>query len=63
VLSLNGSYRLGHHLTLSAGIDNLLDKTYAEHLNAAPEGLAGYVDTLRVNEPGRTAWVKAQLTL
>ena len=63
VFSLNGSYRLGKHLTLSAGVDNLFDATYAEHLNAAPEGLAGYVDTVRVNEPGRTAWVKAQLSL
>lgn len=63
VFSLNGSYRLGKHLTLSAGIDNLLDKTYAEHLNAAPEGLAGYVNTVRVNEPGRTAWVKFAIHL
>ena len=63
VLSLNGSYRLGRRLTLSAGIDNLLDKTYAEHLNAAPTGLAGYVDTVRVNEPGRTGWMKLAIAL
>ncbi len=63
VLSLNGSYRLGQHLTLSAGIDNLLDKTYAEHLNAAPQGLAGYVNTVRVNEPGRTGWLKLAIHL
>ncbi|MBU6248015.1 MAG: TonB-dependent copper receptor [Xanthomonadaceae bacterium] len=62
VLSLNGSYRLGEHLTLSAGIDNLLDKTYAEHLNAAPAALAGYVNTVRVNEPGRTAWMKIAIS-
>ncbi len=63
VLSLNGSHRLGQHLTLSAGIDNLLDKTYAEHLNAAPTGLVGYVNTVRVNEPGRTAWMKLAIRL
>ncbi|WP_017463983.1 TonB-dependent copper receptor [Dyella ginsengisoli] len=63
VLSLNGSYRLGRHLTLSAGVDNLLDRTYAEHLNAAPAGLAGYVNTVRVNEPGRTAWMKLAIRL
>jgi iron complex outermembrane receptor protein len=63
VLSLNGSYRLGRHLTLSAGIDNLLDKAYAEHLNAAPQGLAGYVNTVRVNEPGRTGWLKLAIHL
>ena len=58
VFSLNAGYRVDTHFTLSAGIDNLFDKTYAEHLNAAPEGLVGYVNTMRVNEPGRTAWVK-----
>ena len=63
VFSLNAGYRVGAHLTLSAGIDNLFDKTYAEHLNAAPEGLVGYVDTVRVNEPGRTAWIKVQVRL
>ena len=63
VLSLHGSYRLGQHLTLSAGIDNLLDKAYAEHLNAAPQGLAGYVNTVRVNEPGRTGWLKLAIHL
>ncbi|MCP1373582.1 TonB-dependent copper receptor [Dyella lutea] len=63
VLSLNGSYRLDRHLTLSAGIDNLLDKAYAEHLNAAPAGLVGYVNTARVNEPGRTAWMKLAIRL
>lgn len=63
VFSLNGSYRLGRHLTLSAGIDNLFDLAYAEHLNAAPVGLAGYVNTIRVDEPGRTGWIKLDLHL
>ncbi len=58
VFSLNAGYRLGHGLTLSAGIDNLFGKTYAEHVNAANAGLAGYVNTVRVNEPGRTGWLK-----
>jgi len=61
VFSLNGGYRFGHGIVLSAGIDNLFDKTYAEHVNAANEGLAGYVNTRRVNEPGRTAWLKLAL--
>lgn len=63
VFSLNGSYRLGEHLTLSAGIDNLFDVAYAEHLNAAPAGLSGYVNTVRVNEPGRTGWLKLAIHL
>lgn len=63
VFSLNGGLRLGHGLTLSAGLDNMFDKVYAEHINAAVEGLAGYVNTVRVNEPGRTAWIKLDANL
>ena len=63
VFSLNAGYRLGHGLTLSAGIDNLFAKTYAEHVNAANAGLAGYVNTVRVNEPGRTGWLKLDLDI
>ena len=58
VFSLNGGYRIDSKTTLSAGIDNLFDKTYAEHVNAASAGLVGYVNTVRVNEPGRTFWLK-----
>nr|WP_266160104.1 TonB-dependent copper receptor [Dyella silvatica] len=63
VFALNAGYRLSEHLTLSAGIDNVFNKTYAEHVNAANAELAGYVNTVRVNEPGRTAWAKLQLKL
>ncbi|KZC15380.1 TonB-dependent copper receptor [Rhodanobacter sp. FW510-R12] len=63
VFSLNAGYRLSRTLTLSAGVDNLLDKTYAEHVNAANAGLVGYVNTLRVNEPGRTGWLKLDVKL
>lgn len=63
VFSLNAGYRLSRTLTLSAGVDNLLDKTYAEHVNAANAGLVGYVNTLRVNEPGRTGWLKLDMKL
>ena len=63
VFSLNAGYRLGHGLTLSAGIDNLFGRTYAEHVNAANLELAGYVNTVRVNEPGRTGWLKLDLDI
>lgn len=63
VFSLNGAYRLGQHVTLSAGIDNLFNRTYAEHVNAAMVGLVGYANTLRVNEPGRTAWLKLNVKI
>jgi len=53
---------------LSAGIDNLLDKSYAEFVSrAAGNGMGGaipgFVQTLRVNEPGRTAWLKLTYSL
>ncbi|MGP1666759.1 MAG: TonB-dependent copper receptor, partial [Rhodanobacter sp.] len=63
VFSINGGYRLSRRLTLSAGIDNAFDKTYAEHVNAANAGLLGYVNTLRVNEPGRSGWIKLDMKL
>lgn len=40
VFSLNGAYRLTSEVKLSAGVDNLFDKRYAEHLNLA--GNAGF---------------------
>lgn len=58
VFSLNGGYRLTERVALTAGVDNVFSKTYAEHVNAATAGLVGYVNTLRVNEPGRMAWLK-----
>ncbi|WP_158543459.1 hypothetical protein [Dyella solisilvae] len=43
---------------MSAGIDNVFNKIYAEHVNAATAGLVGYVNTTPVNESDRTCWVK-----
>jgi len=63
VFSLNGAYRIDRRHTLTAGIDNVFNKTYAEHVNAASAGLAGYVNTTRVNEPGRTLWIKLDARL
>lgn len=59
VLSFNGAYRLSSQVSVSAGIDNLLDRNYAEHLNLAGSADFGYpADPVRINEPGRTAWLK-----
>ena len=58
VFSLNASRRLGENWRLSAGIDNLLDRAYAEHLSRAGGMVSGFVQTTRVNEPGRTLWLK-----
>lgn len=58
VLSLNGSWRPAPGVRVSAGVDNLLDKVYAEHLSRGGAMVAGFEQTTRVNEPGRTVWVK-----
>lgn len=64
VFSLNGAYKVNHNLKLSAGVDNLFDKTYAEHLNLAGNAGFGYPasDPQPVNEPGRTFWTKVDFS-
>jgi iron complex outermembrane receptor protein len=59
VLSLNGAWRVSPGVQVSAGVDNLLDKVYAEHLSRGGAMVSGYEQTTRVNEPGRTLWIKA----
>jgi iron complex outermembrane receptor protein len=60
VFSLNAAYRLSHDVKVSAGVDNLFDKTYSEHLNLAGNAGFGFIadDPQRFNEPGRTLWTK-----
>lgn len=61
-LALNGGYRFSEKVQLTAGIDNLFDRAYSEHLNLAGNADFGYpADPVRINEPGRTAWVKLNL--
>ncbi len=64
VFSLNGAYRVTKQVKLSAGVDNLFDKTYAEHLNLAGNAGFGYPasDPTPVNEPGRTLWTQVDLS-
>lgn len=62
VLSLNASRKISSRARVSAGIDNLLDRTYAEHISRAGSAIAGFTQTTRVNEPGRTFWLKLDLT-
>ena len=62
VFSLNGAYRVSDNLKLSAGVDNLFDKDYAEHLNLAGDAGFGYpADPVAIDEPGRTLWAKVDL--
>lgn len=62
IFSMNGSYKATKAVRISAGVDNLFDKTYAEHISRGGAAVAGYDQTFRVNEPGRTLWLKAQVS-
>ena len=58
-LALNAAYRFSDSLSISAGIDNVFDRAYSEHLNLAGSADFGFpADPVRINEPGRTAWLK-----
>ncbi len=57
VVSLNGGYRLGNGVRMTAGVDNVFDRAYAEHISRAGSMVSGFEQTTRVNEPGRTAWI------
>lgn len=61
VFSLNAGWRPRKGALITAGTDNVFDKTYAEHLSRAGAMAAGYAQTTRVNEPGRTFWLKASI--
>lgn len=62
VLSINAGYRFSPKVQITAGIDNLLDRVYAEHLNLAGDVAFGFpADPIRINEPGRTLWTKLNL--
>jgi len=58
-LALNGGYRFDASWQLTFGVDNLFDRAYAEHLNLAGSADFGFpADPVRINEPGRNAWMK-----
>lgn len=62
VLSVNAGWKFNKYATLQGGVDNVFNKTYAEFVSKS----GGFVDpaagikTTRVNEPGRTAWLRLQ---
>ncbi|QGT78664.1 TonB-dependent receptor [Guyparkeria halophila] len=61
VLDLTAGYDIHRHWRLEAGIDNLFDRTYAQHVNRAYSGVFGD-PTARINEPGRTVWARLTAT-
>lgn len=63
VFSLNSGYRFSDRLQVTAGIDNLFDRAYSEHLNLGGNSAFGYPsEPVRIGEPGRTAWLKVNFT-
>ncbi|HHB1427544.1 TPA: TonB-dependent copper receptor [Serratia odorifera] len=62
VLSWNADVTLAKHTRLSIGIDNLLNKQYAEHLNMAGNKDFGFPGTRPIAEPGRTIWGSLHVT-
>jgi iron complex outermembrane recepter protein len=63
VLSLHAQYNVSKAVQVSVGVDNLLDKAYAEHLNLAGNAGFGYAANVSLTEPGRTAWVRVSVKL
>lgn len=58
-LAINAAYKVNDLVQVSAGIDNVFDRQYAEHLNLAGSADFGYpADPVRIAEPGRTAWLR-----
>lgn len=61
ILSVNAAYRPTRNMVVAAGVDNIFDKNYAEFLSRSGVAIPNVgipVATLRLNEPGRTVWVK-----
>lgn len=58
IFSINGGYEINKNFKLTAGIDNLFDKYYIEHLNRGGSSLFGYTADQQIPEPGRTVWTK-----
>ena len=61
VLSLNGSYNLSKGVDVSVGIDNLLDKTYTEHLNKMGAAGTGLPSDQQFNNIGRNYWARISM--
>ncbi|PHM74225.1 TonB-dependent copper receptor [Xenorhabdus kozodoii] len=61
LLSANATYKVTQNIQVSAGVDNLFDKTYSEHLNLAGNKGFGYSGNTAINEPGRTYWARVNV--
>lgn len=55
VLDLYGNYRVSKSVNLLAGVDNVFDHAYYQHVGRT-DSLTG--NTINLYEPGRSAWLK-----
>jgi iron complex outermembrane receptor protein len=61
VVDIYGSYTVAKNTVLKAGVDNLFDTLYAEHVNRAYSGIFGNpLD--RIYEPGISFWARIDTT-
>nr|WP_240702535.1 TonB-dependent copper receptor [Trinickia terrae] len=63
VLSLHAQYDFSKKVQFTIGIDNVLNKSYYEHLNLAGNAGFGFPANTPVMEPGRTAWARLRVKL
>ncbi len=62
IFSANAAYKISKMVKVSAGVDNIFNRNYSEHLNLAGNSSFGYSTNTPVNEPGRTWWAKLNLS-
>jgi len=60
-LALNGTYKSTDAVDVSMGVDNVLDKTYTEHLNKAGASMFGYGASEQFNNIGRNYWMRMSM--
>ena len=60
VFNLRARWALTANAHIEFGIDNVMDKAYAQHLN---RGNAFDPAQIQVNEPGRSGWISLQASL
>lgn len=63
-LSVSAGWKSSDNILLTFGIENILDKTYAEHISRSGTGndVPGSQPMFQVNEPGRNVWLKVDYT-
>ncbi|OTG66820.1 TonB-dependent copper receptor [Acinetobacter sp. ANC 4470] len=60
-LALNASYNLIKDVDVAVGVDNVLDKTYTEHLNKAGSSGFGFASNEQFNNTGRNYWARISM--